>query len=229
MSRSGVCLLLIGLFGCACAAPNGDCDAKKLDACAAELFVFATSEKIPTTAAELKPFCAKQQKSLECSRDYLKRCTESVVQGIGSIFLDDISAEIEGRCDESSDYHKAYLKHSPCMNKAGASIHKCIRSVAADLDVASRLPAKQRIGGACCKYNVLESCVKKAIEGKCDAEAHKFAEGLLEKYAGELLGTVCTAYRSGDKCKSIPFDSAPGDKSIRSVLTPLIKIGSALG
>ncbi|XP_077524188.1 uncharacterized protein LOC144135397 [Amblyomma americanum] len=229
MSRNSVCLLLIGLFSCTCAAPKNDCDVKKLDACSADLFVFATSAKVPATPAELKPFCATQLKSVECSRDYLKRCTESVVQGIGSIFLDDINAEIEGRCDESSDYHKDYLKSAPCLNKVGASIHKCFRSVTADFDLASRLPAKQRIGGACCKYNDLEACMHKSLDGQCSVEVRQFAEGLLEKYAGELLGTVCSAYRTGDKCKGIPFDSTPGDKNIRAVLTPLIKVASALG
>ncbi|KAK8769111.1 hypothetical protein V5799_014416 [Amblyomma americanum] len=179
--------LSIGLFSCTCAAPKNDCDVKKLDACSADLFVFATSAKVPATPAELKPFCATQLKSVECSRDYLKRCTESVVQGIGSIFLDDINAEIEGRCDESSDYHKGD------------------------------------------KYNDLEACMHKSLDGQCSAEVRKFAEGLLEKYAGELLGTVCSAYRTGDKCKGIPFDSTPGDKNIRAVLTPLIKVASALG
>ncbi|XP_077522131.1 uncharacterized protein LOC144133142 [Amblyomma americanum] len=229
MSRSGFCLVLLGLFGCACGAPKADCDPKKLDACAADLFLFATSEKIPTNQAELDTFCAKQVKSEECARDYTKRCTDSIAQGIGSIFLDDIKAEIEGRCDESSTYHHDYLKNAPCLNKVGASFHKCFRGLTADLDVATRLPNKQRIGGACCKFNVFEACVKKAIEGQCSAEVYEFAEGLLEKYAGELLGTVCSAYRSGDKCKSLPFDSAPGDKNIRSVLTPLIKVSAALG
>lgn len=227
MSRIGCCLLLAGLVGFASAGP--DCDVKKLDACAADLFIFATSEKIPTTPADLEPYCSKQQKSEACARDYMKRCTDSVAQGIGNVFLDDIKSEIEGRCDDSSTYHHDYLQHAPCLNKAGAEFHKCFRGLTADLDVASKLPNKQRIGGACCKYNVFEQCVRKAVEGQCDAEAIEFAEGIVEKYAGELLGTVCTAYRSGNKCKSIDFGSATGDKNIRSVLTPLIQVSAALG
>lgn len=227
MSRIGFCLLLAGLAGFASAGP--DCDVKKLDACAADLFIFATSEKIPTTPRELEALCSKQQKSEACARDYLKRCTDSIAQGVGSIFLDDIKAEIEGRCDESTSYHQDYLMHAPCLNKVGSAFHKCFRGLTADLDLASKLPNKQRIGGACCKFNVYEQCVQKAVQGQCGEEVIEFAKGIVDKYAGELLGTVCTAYRSGDKCKNIDFGSAPGDKNIRSVLTPLIKVSAALG
>ena len=79
------------------------------------------------------------------------------------------------------------------------------------------------------KYNELEVCALKSLEGKCNAEVRDLLKLVLEKYTGELLGTVCTAYRSGDKCKSITFDSAPGDKNIRAAITPLIKVSAALG
>lgn len=227
MSRMGYCLLLAGLAGLASAGP--DCDAKKLDACAADLFIFGSSEKIPTTSTDLQTYCSKQHKSEACARDYLKRCTDSIAQGIGSVFLDDIKGEIEARCDETTTYHEDYLKHAPCLNKAGSGFHKCLRSLVADLDLASKLPNKQRIGGACCKFNVFEQCVSKAVQGQCDSDVIEFAQGIVDKYAGELLGTVCTAYRSGAKCKSIDFGSAPGDKSLRSVLTPLIQVSAALG
>uniref|UniRef100_A0A023GDP2 Putative secreted protein n=1 Tax=Amblyomma triste TaxID=251400 RepID=A0A023GDP2_AMBTT len=229
MTRSGFFLLIIGFFGFACAAPKGDCDIKKLDACAADIFVFATANKVPTTAAEHKPYCAKQLKSEACARDYVKRCTDSVVQGIASIFLDDVKAEIEERCSKGSTYQNDFFKHAPCLNKAGDSVHRCFQNVNTDMDVASRLPTKQRIGGACCKFNVFEACVLRAVEEKCSNEAVEFTKGLLDRYAGELLGTVCTTYRSGEKCKSIVFDSQPGDKNIRAVLTPLITVAAALG
>ncbi|KAL1414401.1 hypothetical protein MTO96_007544 [Rhipicephalus appendiculatus] len=216
MSRIGYCLLLAGLAGLASAAP--DCDAKKLDACAADLFIFGSSEKIPTTPRELEPYCSKQNKAEACARDYLKRCTDSVAQGIGSVFLDDIKSEIEARCDDSTTYHADYLKNAPCLNKAGAGFHKCLRGLVADLDLASKLPNRQRIGGACWPF-----------QGQCDSDVIEFAQGIVDKYAGELLGTVCTAYRSGQKCKSIDFGSASGDKSLRSVLTPLIQVSAALG
>ncbi|XP_075740768.1 uncharacterized protein LOC142787030 isoform X1 [Rhipicephalus microplus] len=216
-----------GLASLASAAP--DCDAKKLDACAADLFIFGSSEKIPTTPEELESFCGTQNKAESCARDYIKHCTESVSQGIGDVFLDDIKSEIEDRCDESSVYREDYLRSAPCLNKVGAGFHKCLRGLVADLDLASKLPNKQRIGGACCKYNVFEQCVSKVVQGQCDSDVIEFAQGLVDRYSGELLGTVCTAYRSGQKCKSIDFSSTSGDKNLRSVLTPILQISGALG
>lgn len=224
-----ILLFAAGVVGFTWAAPKADCDIKKLDACAADLFIFASSDKVPVTPEELEPYCKKQEQSLSCAADHMKHCTDSIVQGIGSIFLDDIKAEIEGRCETSTSYSQDFLKHAPCLNKAGAGFHKCLRGLTADLDQAARLPNKQRIGGACCKFNIFEACVRKAVQGQCGAQTLEFAEGIVEKYAGELLGTVCTAYRSGDKCKNIQFDSTPGDKNLKAVLTPLIKVSSALG
>lgn len=229
MSRISVSLVLIGVVGLTWAAPKGDCDIKKLDACAADLFIFASSEKVPVSPEELEPYCKKQEQSLTCANDYLKRCTDSVAQGIGSIFLDDIKSEVEARCETSTTYSQDFLKYAPCLNKAGPGFHKCLRGLTADLDQAARLPNKQRIGGACCKFNIFEQCVHKAVDSQCDGQTVEFAKTVLEKYAGELLGTVCTAFRSGDKCKSIHFDSTPGDKNIKAVLTPLIKVSAALG
>lgn len=79
------------------------------------------------------------------------------------------------------------------------------------------------------KYNVFEQCVSKVVQGQCDSDVIEFAQGLVERYSGELLGTVCTAYRSGQKCKSIDFSSTSGDKNLRSVLTPILQISGALG
>ncbi|KAH7941879.1 hypothetical protein HPB49_018295 [Dermacentor silvarum] len=121
-----------------------------------------------------------------------------------------------------------YIKHAPCLNKVGSSFSTCIKNTIADLDVASRLPPKQRIAGACCQYNKLDECVRKAVESTCPPETLQFSEKVLKRYAGELLGAVCTGFRSGEKCKSIQYDDQPGDASLRSVLTPLIKVGAAL-
>ncbi|KAL1473000.1 hypothetical protein MTO96_039003, partial [Rhipicephalus appendiculatus] len=100
-------LLLIGLIAQCTAAPSDDpCDIHALDNCAADLFVFATRNTVPETEADLEAFCKSQIEAEVCSRDYVKRCTSSVAQGVGNIFLDDIKTEIQERCDKTTEYHK---------------------------------------------------------------------------------------------------------------------------
>lgn len=79
------------------------------------------------------------------------------------------------------------------------------------------------------KFNVFDECLKKATEGKCEQGGADFANALLQKYAGELLSTVCSAFKSGERCASISFANTKGDTSLRSVLAPLIKVSDALG
>ncbi|XP_050037836.1 uncharacterized protein [Dermacentor andersoni] len=221
--------LLVALVAQGSAAPTDDeCDIHSLDKCAADLFVFATRNTVPETEGDLAAFCKTQMDSETCSRAYLKKCVSSVAQGVGNIFLDDVKEEIHDRCDTSSEYHKEFIKHAPCLNKVGSSFSTCIKNTIADLDVASRLPPKQRIAGACCQYNKLDECVRKAVESTCPPETLQFSQKVLTRYAGELLGAVCTGFRSGEKCKGIQYDDKPGDASLRSVLTPLIQVGAAL-
>lgn len=223
-------IVLIAVLSYGSAAPaDGDCDIHKLDQCSSDLFVFSTKNTIPESEADLGAFCKAQMEAEECSRAYLKKCTSSVAQGVGSIFIDDIKEEITERCDTSTDYHKEYISHAPCLNKVGSGFQTCMKSLTADLDIASRLPGRFRIGGACCKYNKFESCVKTAVESGCSEDAVEFTSKVLQRYAGELLGTVCVGYRSADKCENIPYDDKPGDDSLRSLLTPLVKVGDALG
>ncbi|XP_077524189.1 uncharacterized protein LOC144135398 [Amblyomma americanum] len=223
-------LLLVAAFAFTAAAPTDDeCDIHKLDECAADLFVFTSRDSVPESEDDLGAFCKAQEEAEACSRAYLKKCTSSVAQGVGTVFLDDIREEIQERCDTSTDYHKDYIKHAPCLNKVGSQFNACIKATTSDLDVASRLPAKQRIGGACCQYSKLEVCVAQAVEPACPPETAEFAKSVLQRYAGELLGTVCVGFRSGEKCKGIEYDDKPGDPTLRSIMTPLIKVGSALG
>ncbi|XP_037575944.1 uncharacterized protein LOC119458190 [Dermacentor silvarum] len=226
--RAMISFFLVALVAQGSAAPTDECDVHSLDNCAADLFVFATRNTVPETEGDLATFCKAQLDAETCSRAYLKKCTSSIAQGVGNVFLDDIKEEIQDRCDTSSEYHKEYIKHAPCLNKVGSSFSTCIKNTIADLDVASRLPPKQRIAGACCQYNKLDECVRKAVESTCPPETLQFSEKVLKRYAGELLGAVCTGFRSGEKCKSIQYDDQPGDASLRSVLTPLIKVGAAL-
>ncbi|CAN7941623.1 unnamed protein product, partial [Ixodes hexagonus] len=122
-----------------------------------------------------------------------------------------------------------YLKHVGCLNSVGPGIHKCMKNLILELDVAAQVPPKKRIGGACCKFDGFENCVTQLVQGKCSPEATTFAQSLLQKYAGELLGTVCTAFRGNDKCAGIDYGSAVGDASLKSILTPLLKVSDALG
>ncbi|XP_064484584.1 uncharacterized protein LOC135397149 [Ornithodoros turicata] len=224
--------VLFGTLSTASAAPRKPgCELEILDKCGGELFVFATSEKIAINAQELDEVCARQAEAEECARDYLKKCTESIVQGIGSIFLDDVRDEIETRCEKDSEYQKRYLEHASCLNSIGPGLHRCMRNLTLDLDTAAQLQSKHRIGGACCKFNVFETCFENAVKGKCPSGAEDLARNFVQKYSGELLSTVCAPYRGNlDKCKSIVFDdNLRGDPNIRSALTPLIKVGEALG
>ncbi|XP_029838351.2 uncharacterized protein LOC8041216 [Ixodes scapularis] len=229
MMRVACFLLLAGLLGPVRAAPKAGCDVLQVDGCAADVFLFAAKDSAPKDAAELESYCKVQKASEECSRNYVKKCTESVVQGIATIFLDDIKDEIDTRCDPTQDYHKEYLKHVGCMNSVGPGIHKCMRDLVVALDVAAQLPVKQRIGGACCKFDGFENCVTQLVQSKCTGESTTFAKGLLNKYAGELLGTVCGAFKGNDKCAAINYGSAVGDASLKSILAPLIKVSDALG
>ncbi|CAN7948780.1 unnamed protein product, partial [Ixodes hexagonus] len=88
------------------AAPKAGCDLSEVDACAADIFIFAARESAPKDAAELDAYCKIQKASEACARNYAKKCTESVVQGIATIFLDDIKDEIDTRCDASQAYQK---------------------------------------------------------------------------------------------------------------------------
>lgn len=227
--RAVICsLLLIALTAQSTAAPSDPCDIQALDKCAADLFVFATRNTVPESEADLEAFCKSQLDAEVCSRAYVKRCSSSVAQGVGNIFLDDVKTEIEQRCDKTTDYHKEYIKHAPCLNKVGSKFNTCIKNTIADMDVASRLEPRHRIAGACCQYSKLEDCVSDAVGGACPQETLDFAKNVLKRYAGELLGTVCVGFQNKEKCKGIKYDDKPGDASLRSVLTPLIKVGAAL-
>ncbi|KAH6925825.1 hypothetical protein HPB50_010637 [Hyalomma asiaticum] len=228
--RAVICgLLLLALVAQCTAAPTEDeCDIHALDKCAADLFVFATRNTVPETEADLQSFCKSQLDAEVCSRNYIKKCTSSVAQGVGNIFLDDVKLEIQDRCDTSTEYHKEYLKHAPCLNKVGAKFNTCIKNTIADLDVASRLEPRHRIAGACCQYNKLDDCVSKAVGSTCPPEALEFSKNVLKRYAGELLGTVCVGFRTKAKCEGIKYDDKPADASLRSVIAPLIRVGAAL-
>lgn len=49
-----------------------------------------------------------------------------------------------------------FLKHATCLNTAGSEIHKCMRAVIIDMDIAAQLDLKHRIGGGCWYVHTLQ-------------------------------------------------------------------------
>ncbi|XP_037575943.1 uncharacterized protein LOC119458189 [Dermacentor silvarum] len=227
--RVVISFLLVAFVAQGSAAPTDDeCDIHALDNCAADLFVFSTRNTLPETESDLATFCKLQLDAVACGRAYIEKCTSGPARGWSDIFLDNVKGEIEKRCKTSFRYHNESIKHAPCLNKVGSLLNTCMKNTIVDLDVASRLPQEHRIAGACCKYNKLARCVRKAVEPTCPTEALVFIEDVLSRYDFYLLGDVCASYGPGDKCNGIQYDDKPGDASLRSVLTPLIRIFAAL-
>ncbi|KAH7971921.1 hypothetical protein HPB52_003861 [Rhipicephalus sanguineus] len=205
------------------AATGSECDIRYLDRCSADLFLFASRNTIPTNEDDAAKFCKVQLDAEACSRACVEKC-EPRVQGWSDIFLDLIKEEIKKRCSTSYRYHNESIKYAPCLNSVGSSLHACMKDTVANLDIASRLPSEQRVEGACCHYNKLHGCWRKAAESGCPKEAVEFLQNVLQLYDGYLLGDVCRLY----KCDAIQYDDKPGNASLRSLLTPLLKVFAAL-
>lgn len=47
-----------------------------------------------------------QQTSEACVRNFLNKCTEGIVRGLGLSLLDDAKEKLDARCDPSTDHHK---------------------------------------------------------------------------------------------------------------------------
>lgn len=193
----------------------------------AKLIVFLSKETIPVTAADLAIECEVQKASEACVREFLEKCVEGLGQIAGFSMLDSIKEEADDRCNTSSDYHKEYLKHAPCLNTAGPTVHKCLQDLATGLDSATRLE-KRKIEGACCKFNVFKECHSNAAHKNCDADGIKFSDAWLQKFAGGLLSGLCRPFKQDD-CGNLHFTDAKGSIVPKSALPSLLKLSKSLG
>jgi len=217
------------------AKKDANCTQDGLERCGADLIIFASGPKIPTTPAELKENCPKEQQSEKCARDYSNNCLPRLPKGMVTLFLDGVRTEVTGKCKEGSTKNKEYLKHAKCLNDQGEKLHGCMQQLVNVLDQtvskaqgSSKDAQKKQLRESCCSFTAYRTCMGDAAKGPCGADSAKYVDNVINGYAGDLLDTVCAAYSSeSDQCKAVapikPKAGAP-----KNLLSPLAKMVTSL-
>lgn len=80
------------------------------------------------------------------------------------------------------------------------------------------------------KFNAFEECHNNASNSTCDVEGYQFSTGLLRRYAGRLLKTVCRPFREPGRCDDIVLDNITlQDANTYSALPALVKLAKPFG
>ncbi|XP_077523697.1 uncharacterized protein LOC144134725 [Amblyomma americanum] len=212
------------------AAKTG-CDRDTLEKCSASLFFFASGPRIPMGAKDLAAACTAEEKDIQCLEDYTKNCLDGITKGMVQLILDGITTINLEKCTTTHPQHGNYLNYVVCMNTVGDKIHHCNKNITAVLETSSEVAEnKHKIGYACCTFTTYRQCVVNSIRGTCSEDHIKYAEGIVQQYAGDILDAVCTRYRpDGDGCQSLPVIHPVDKPKTKSLLPPLSEILKSFG
>ncbi|XP_003744815.1 uncharacterized protein LOC100899984 [Galendromus occidentalis] len=218
------------------------CDPDKLDACGSELVIFGTGQRIPETREQLEMQCRVERAAEICARDFAKECLPPLPRGMVIVILEGISQEVTWKCDANHSLHQAFLRHAPCMNKIGDTLHKCMTNLTSKLDFSAGVEPHQRVSRSCCNFQEYIDCSHRAVERSCGKEAGEYIRKLLTRSAGDFIEIACVSHKTdGPACKKINSLS-PNQLSNRigqlnevnsnrsmSLLSPMAKLVTAEG
>ncbi|KAK8770832.1 hypothetical protein V5799_012703 [Amblyomma americanum] len=174
-------------------------------------------------AKDLAAACTAEEKDIQCLEDYTKNCLDGITKGMVQLILDGITTINLEKCTTTHPQHGNYLNYVVCMNTVGDKIHHCNKNITAVLETSSEVAEnKHKIGYACCTFTTYRQCVVNSIRGTCSEDHIKYAEGIVQQYAGDILDAVCTRGQAEDQVP--PPASERNPEELRLKVASLLKI-----
>lgn len=188
--------------------------------------MFSRSARLPEDPAGLVQACEKEVKSLQCAKDYAVRCLEGFAHGVALVAVNTIQEEQEKKCNAAGPGQQSYFKHVRCMNKAGDTLHQCVKAFQVELVRTARLaPAKLKVAYACCQYADFFDCTTRGLDEHCgQPETTVYVTETIDNIFGNILSIVCGGYDKGSrKCLDLkPLPKLdPKEKVPTGFLSPL--------
>ncbi|XP_077524181.1 uncharacterized protein LOC144135387 [Amblyomma americanum] len=223
-------IVLIGLRPAAGISLKLGCSIDVLDKCGADLVIFGTGHTVPNNTKELLKQCEVEFSAGICARQFANRCLPPLPRGMVVVILEGISQEVSSKCNVSNPLHNEFLKHAPCMNKVGDTLHKCMKKLTLSLDYSASIEPHLRVGRSCCNFAEYLMCSGDAMRKQCGAEAEDYIKKLLTRSAGDFIEIACINHRTDfESCKSSAGVVDMSTTRITSLLSPMAKLVSAEG
>ncbi|KAL1414144.1 hypothetical protein MTO96_000963 [Rhipicephalus appendiculatus] len=206
------------------------CSIEVLDKCGADLVIFGTGHTVPNTTKELLKQCEIEFSAGICARQFANRCLPPLPRGMVVVILEGISQEVSSKCNVSNPLHDEFLKHAPCMNKVGDTLHMCMKKLTLSLDYSASIEPHLRVGRSCCNFAEYLKCSGDAMRKQCGEEAEDYIKKLLTRSAGDFIEIACINHRTDfESCKSSAAVVDMSTTRITSLLSPMAKLVSAEG
>ncbi|XP_003747691.1 uncharacterized protein LOC100900897 [Galendromus occidentalis] len=195
------------------------CHLRELDLCAA---TGATSNRIPTSEADVDKQCKIYQEVSDCFGNYTKLCTTPIQREVINLLTEGVRDTQKKFCSRGDKLRAGYLKHAPCLAKAQPQGRKCIEDVKVGLQTIEEAKFADRVGTACCVYLRYADCATKTIETVCGQEALEYGNLLLRVITSNLPDVTCQNYRNNPACDTlIPPSGAKAKSSAKGVISRL--------
>lgn len=195
---------------------------------------YYNTTRLKEDPADFQRQCTQYLGQVRCAENYTLGCLHGVVRAVSLLGLRGALSDYEEVCDPTSDKYQVYVRNIACINEAGPTLHRCVRTAfAAFKTIILEVPRKEKINYGCCEYHDLVTCSEEALKETCDRqEVLKYYAGIMEHTFGELLQLVCGPFTRGSAaCKTIPPLPPVDPNALEDVniVEPLAKLVQSLG
>ncbi|XP_074594557.1 uncharacterized protein LOC141849943 [Brevipalpus obovatus] len=204
VSLFSVFLCLLSLAAC----DGKDCKeiARKIDKGFREFAYIDPDVPIPKTPKEVVSHCRKGERAIKGLKKYKSQCANSFSAQIMSIAIGSVTRSFDALCSEEN--HERTIKINKCLSPKGLTkTQECFKHAEKAMGWISKNGNQTHIlPMTCCGYNILDECVKNAVESSCPDEGDfkpvKFLVNLLTQSMEEVREFACAQVRTIALCKS---------------------------
>ncbi|XP_023218949.1 uncharacterized protein LOC111621114 [Centruroides sculpturatus] len=182
------------------------CHLRELDLCAASMLLFTQGQSSPIAAneEEVTKQCEYITEARHCINNFTNKCTTELQRELLKYVLEGTEKTMDDFCTKGSNLRKEYLKYAPCVSKHFEDQRPCLNDALATLETLEHKKFDERIPTICCGYSRFRKCLSNNVINKCDKEADKLIDKVIQLTATDLLSLICGNYdHSGDKCKGL--------------------------
>lgn len=211
LNMNAVATIFVVIFSLVIGNEAADrCHLRELDLCAA---TGATSNRIPTSEADIDKQCKIFQEVSDCFGNFTKLCATPIQREIVNLLSEGVRDTQKKFCTRGDKLRSEYLKHAPCLAKAQPHGRICIEDVKVGLQTIEESKFSDRIPTGCCVYNRYSECATKTVETNCGADAIEYGTLLLRVITSNLPEMTCQGYKNNAVCDTLLPPSGTRPKS----------------
>ncbi|GAB6027489.1 hypothetical protein CHUAL_001742 [Chamberlinius hualienensis] len=180
------------------------CSLEAIEECRAPLIKYLRGKDyiIAVNKTQLLEVCKEIRPVVDCSDDYLARCTQSSALELGKMFSG-FRTFIHDVCEEDSEFSKEYLRHAPCMAQFQSQIHHCETSSTSSM--ANTSTSDLSLNSLCCTMSNLLKCTKDVYNENCGKDAANLGFQTLANLFGPIIRKACTDEYGYDMCSGCSY------------------------